>query len=77
MKHIKFKESLVSIILPVNQAEKTLSACLESLLSQTHTNIEIIAIDDNSKDKSFKILKKYRQMDKRLIISRNVKKNTA
>lgn len=74
MKHIKFKESLVSIILPVNQAEKTLSACLESLLSQTHTNIEIIAIDDNSKDKSFKILKKYRQMDKRLIISRNVKK---
>lgn len=64
----------MSIILPVRQAEKTLSDCLESLLSQTHTNIEIIAIDDNSKDKSFKILKKYRAQDKRLIISQNVKK---
>ncbi len=64
----------MSIILPVSQAEKTLSDCLESLLAQTHTNIEIIAIDDNSKDKSFKILKKYRALDKRLIISRNVKK---
>lgn len=74
MRNITFKESLVSIILPVNQAEKTLAACLESLLAQTHQNIEIIAIDDNSRDKSFKILKKYRQLDRRLIISRNVKK---
>lgn len=74
MRNIKFKESLVSIILPVSQNEKTLAECIESLLSQTHTNIEIIAIDDFSKDRSFKILKKYRQQDRRLIISRNVKK---
>lgn len=74
MRTITFKESLVSIILPVSQNEKTLKECLESLLTQTHTNIEIIAIDDNSKDKSFTILRQYRGKDKRLIISRNVKK---
>lgn len=66
-------DQLVSIILPVRNAETTLRACLESLLAQTYTHFEIIAIDDKSRDKTFSILKEYRRRDKRLIISRNVK----
>lgn len=66
-------DKLVSVLLPVRNAEKTLAACLDSLLSQTHKSLEIIAIDDKSSDETYKILRSYRRRDKRLIISRNVK----
>ncbi|HUD43968.1 MAG TPA: glycosyltransferase family 2 protein [Patescibacteria group bacterium] len=65
---------LVSIILPVFNAEAFLPDCLESILSQNYDNLEIIAIDDFSKDSSYKILKNYRKKDKRLHIRRNVKR---
>lgn len=64
----------VSIILPVTNSEDSLTECLKALLKQTHKDIEIIAIDDNSSDQSYKILRRFRRMDKRLIISQNVKK---
>ena len=67
-------DQLVSILLPLHNAEQTLKECLDSLLSQTYTPIEIIAIDDNSKDKTYTLLRQYRRRDKRLIISRNVKR---
>ncbi len=47
---------LISILLPVHNAEKYLSDCLNSLINQTYKNIEIVAIDDKSSDKSYKIL---------------------
>lgn len=65
---------LVSILLPVTNAQEFLSTCLDSLLAQTYTDFEIIAIDDFSKDKSYSLLKQYRKIDKRLRVFRNVKK---
>jgi glycosyltransferase involved in cell wall biosynthesis len=65
---------LVSIILPVFNASQTLSECLESLSKQTYHNIEIIAIDDNSSDDSFSILKQFKQFDRRLKIFKNKKR---
>lgn len=67
-------DNFVSIILPVRNAEKFLEESLPSLLNQTYTSFEVIAIDDNSSDNSYKILRKYRRLDKRLLISQNVKK---
>jgi len=67
-------EPLVSIILPVCNASTHLPACLESLLRQKHDNIEIIAVDDSSKDSSVKILKEYRKFDKRVKVFINVKR---
>ncbi|CAN5146813.1 hypothetical protein BH11PAT1_BH11PAT1_4260 [soil metagenome] len=64
---------LVSILLPVHNAQSTLTSCLESLLSQSYENLEIIAIDDFSRDDSYKILRNFRKIDKRLKIYRNVK----
>lgn len=64
---------LVSIILPVYNNERFLLDCLKSLSNQTYKNIEIIAIDDLSKDKSFRILKNFKKTEKRLKIYRNVK----
>ena len=60
----------ISIIVPVYNTEKYLSQCLESLLKQTLTEIEIICIDDGSTDGSGKILEEYRQKDARIIVMR-------
>lgn len=49
----------VSIIIPVYNSEQYLSECLESVLKQTYSNLEIILVDNGSTDKSFSICKKY------------------
>lgn len=49
----------VSIIIPVFNSEKYLKKCLDSILSQTLNNIEIILIDDGSTDSSLDIIKNY------------------
>ena len=49
----------VSVIVPVYNAEKTIEKCLDSLINQTLPNIEIIVINDCSKDNTLKILKKF------------------
>ncbi len=59
---------LVSIIVPVYNVEKYLRECLDSLVNQTLTNIEIICINDASPDNSLAILKEYADKDKRIVI---------
>lgn len=54
------KDIKISIIVPVYNAEKTLNRCIDSLLNQTYNNIEIVAVNDGSKDKSLDLLKKYK-----------------
>lgn len=65
---------LVSILLPIHNSEKFLAECLSSLLRQSYKNLEIIAIDDNSSDNSYKILRSFARKDKRVHSFRNVKR---
>lgn len=65
---MKLKESLVSIVLPVYNAGKFLSPCLKSLISQTYAPLEIIAVDDHSKDNSLRILKEFKKKSKKIRI---------
>lgn len=53
------KLPLVSIVVPVYNAEVYVAETIESLLAQSYKNLEIIAIDDGSNDKSYEILQKY------------------
>lgn len=59
-------KSKISVIVPVYRVERYLSRCVESLLNQTYSNIEIILVNDASPDKSAEIMEQYRAMDKRV-----------
>lgn len=58
----------ISIIVPVYQVEKYLEECLDSIIEQTYKNLEIIVVDDGSKDNSSKICDNYKEKDNRIIV---------
>lgn len=60
------KNELVSIIVPVYNTKKYLNKCIDSLLSQTYTNIEILLVDDGSTDGSSLICDQYSKEDNRI-----------
>ena len=69
-------KDLISIIVPVYGVEKYLRKCLDSLIGQTYTNIEIIVVDDESPDSSGEICDDYAGRDNRIhVIHQNTQKN--
>lgn len=60
------KNDLVSIIVPVYNAEKYIEQTIKSIQNQTYNNWELILIDDCSNDSSLKIIKKIIEKDKRI-----------
>ncbi len=63
---INKKEYLVSIVIPMYNCESYIRNCLDSLLDQTYSNIEIIVVDGKSSDASFQIVKNYSQKNKKI-----------
>ena len=61
-------QPLVSVLIPVYNVEEYLERCLDSVLNQSLTRIEVICVNDGSTDKSLEILKKYQENDSRVII---------
>lgn len=59
---------LISIIMPVYNAERYISECIQSVLAQSYTDWELIAVDDGSTDSSPEIIDKYSQIDSRVIV---------
>lgn len=58
---------LLSIIVPVYNVEKYLPRCLDSLLAQTYTDLDIVLVDDGSTDSSGAICDRYAELDRRVI----------
>lgn len=56
----------ISVIIPVYNTEEYLQQCLDSVLNQTLSDIEVICVDDCSKDRSYEILQNYRDSDTRV-----------
>lgn len=56
----------VSVIIPVYNAEKYIEECLKSILEQSLYEIEVICVDDGSKDQSLAILRRYEEQDSRI-----------
>lgn len=61
-------EILISIVVPVYNVENYLSQCIESLLVQTHSNVEIILVDDGSTDGSGAICDSFAAQDNRISV---------
>ena len=59
-------DKLISIIVPVYKIEAYIGQCIESILSQTYKELEIILVDDGSPDNCGKICDEYALMDKRI-----------
>ena len=57
---------LISVIVPVYQVENYLNQCIESIIEQTYTNLEIILIDDGSNDNCPQICDDWSIKDKRI-----------
>lgn len=57
----------ISIIIPVYNIEESLSRCLNSIINQTHSNLEIIVISDGSTDNSNEIIREFAKEDSRII----------
>lgn len=62
----------ISVIIPVYNMEKYLKCCMESLVSQTYKDLEIICVNDGSQDNSLNILEEYAQKDERIKIINKV-----
>lgn len=61
-----FIPSLVSIVMPLYNSERTIEAAIDSVLQQTYRHFELIIVDDCSKDESYKIAKSLSRLDKRI-----------
>ena len=57
----------ISVIIPVYNVEKYIGQCLDSIVNQTYKNLEIIIVNDGTKDNSMRVVEKYLS-DKRIKI---------
>ncbi|QAA34732.1 glycosyltransferase family 2 protein [Clostridium manihotivorum] len=70
-------KEIVSVIVPVYNAEKSIERCIASVISQTYKYIEIIVIDDGSNDKSGSIINNLWQDNKQIIYIRQENKGVS
>ena len=57
---------MISVIVPAYNSENYISRCIDSILAQNYCNWELIAVDDGSSDRTFSILMKYAESDRRV-----------
>ena len=65
-------QPLISVIVPVYNCEMYLNQCVESIINQTYSNLEIVLVDDGSTDDSGKICDEYSEKDHRVVVLHTV-----
>lgn len=66
MLKFNINNQMISVIVPIFNAEATLDRCVQSILDQTYANLELILVDDGSSDNSGSICDSYARQDKRV-----------
>ena len=61
-------QPLISVIIPIYNMEQYLARCLDSVLNNTYRNLEVLCVDDGSKDTSLEILRRYEAADPRIVV---------
>lgn len=74
---MKKNTPLISIVVPVYNVEEYLNKCLNSIVNQTYHNIEIILIDDGSKDNCGEICDEYASKDSRIVVVHKINEGIA
>lgn len=64
----ELEQPLISIIVPVYKVEKYLKRCVDSILTQTYQNMEVILVDDGSPDNCGAICDRYKETDNRVVV---------
>ncbi len=67
----KKENPLISVVMPCYNRQEYVADAIESILNQTYTNFEFIIIDDCSTDNTYEIIKKYAEIDKRIVFLQN------
>lgn len=62
------EKDLVSVVIPVYNGERELGRCIESILMQSYTNLQVLVIDDGSEDKSLSVARSYEEKDNRMSV---------
>jgi glycosyltransferase involved in cell wall biosynthesis len=57
---------MISVIIPIHNAGKTLERCIDSVVNQTYTDLEILCIENGSSDNSWLLIQKYEKIDNRV-----------
>jgi teichuronic acid biosynthesis glycosyltransferase TuaG len=70
-------DPLVSVIMPIYNGERHLRQSLESVLGQTYRNIELLAVDNNSSDRSLEVVEEYARKDSRVRLLRCTRQGPA
>lgn len=63
---------LVSILIPFKNTDVFIEECLDSILTQTYTNWEVLAVDDNSSDESLTLVQRFSEKDSRIQVFQNL-----
>lgn len=71
------ENALVSVIVPVYNVAPFLSKCLDSIIGQTYSKLEIILVDDGSTDGSSQICDSYAEQDKRIVVNHGENRGSA
>lgn len=61
-------DNKISVVVPIFNAEKSLNRCIDSIIGQTHRNLEIILVNDGSTDDSLSICRFYEGQDERILV---------
>lgn len=67
----------VSIIVPVHNAADTLTVCVESILAQTYSDLEVILVENHSTDDSYRLCQELQKKDQRIKVIRSEKKGVS